>query len=173
MIARSTFGGGRWSGGCPSRDIFSVLVECCSRCCLLWTHIFRNCRLRTGPIRFLTTSAFTPIRNCRSALFTTPASRPSPLRRSRGRSKAPRRGQQSPRPSRGRRRHLRSCHRLLQTSCNHPIQKGANRSCNASAKIQNDTRRRLCSWSRGNRDLAGLAIGEQRLSLPPGQSAVP
>jgi hypothetical protein len=112
----------------------------------------------------LTTSAFIPIGNGRSALFTTPGYRPSPLRRARIRSKAQRPRQQSPLPSRGSRGHLRNCHRLMQTSCNHPIQKSANRSCNANEKLRRDTHRRLCSWSRGNRDLAGLAIGEQRLS---------
>jgi hypothetical protein len=164
MIARSTLGGGRWSGGCPSRDIFSMLVAYCSRCYLLRRHIFRNCRLHTGSIRILTASAFIPIGNGRSALFTTPASQPSPLRRSRVRSKAPRRRQQSPLPGRGSRRHLGNCHRLMPIFCKHPIQKSDSRTSNASAKLQDDTRRRLCSWWHGNRDLAGLAIGEQRLS---------
>jgi hypothetical protein len=165
MIARSTLGGGKWSGGCLSRDIFSMLAEHCSRCCLLRMHTFRSCRLRTGLIRFLTTSAFRLSRNGRSALFTTPASRPSPLRRSRGRSKEPRRRQRSPLPSRGRRKHLRNCHRLIPIFCKHPIQKSDSRTSNASAELQDDTRRCLCSWWRGNRNLAGLAIGEQRLSL--------
>jgi hypothetical protein len=165
MIAGSTLGGGRWSGGCPSRDIFAMLVEYCSLCYLLRMHTFRNCPLRTGPIRFLTTSTFAPIRNGRSALFTTLASRPGPHRRSRGRSKEPRRRQRSPLPSRWSRKHLRNCHRLIPIFCKHPIQKNNSRTSNASAELQDDTRGRLCSWWRGNRDLAGLAIGEQRLSL--------
>jgi hypothetical protein len=45
---------------------------------------------------------------------------------------------------------LRNCHRLMAISCNHPIQKSESRSGNASAKLQNDARRRLCCWWRGN-----------------------
>src|SRR6266436_2879479 len=55
----------------------------------------------TGLIRFRTSSAFTLIGNGQSALFTTPASRPSSLHRSRTWRKAPRPRQRSRLPRRG------------------------------------------------------------------------
>jgi hypothetical protein len=44
----------------------------------------------------------------------------------------------------------------MPTSYKHWIQKSENRSCNANAKLQRNARRRLHSWWRGNRNLAGL-----------------
>jgi hypothetical protein len=157
-VAGSTLDGGRWSGGCPSRDISSMSVACCSRCCLLRMHVFRNCRLHAGPIGLLTASAFIPIGNCRSALFTTPASPPLPLHGARVRHKALHPRQQSPLPSRGSTRYLRNCQCPMPISCNYLIQKSDSRSSNASAKWRRDTHRHLCCWLRGNS--VGLRIGE-------------
>src|ERR1700720_4488572 len=53
----------------------------------------------------------------------------------------------------------------MRASYNHPIRKSKSRSGSASAELQNDARRRLCSWWRANGNSAGLPIGEHRLSL--------
>jgi hypothetical protein len=50
---------------------------------------------------------------------------------------------------------------LMRASYNHPIRKSESRSGSASAKLRNDTRRRLCSWWSGSGNSAGLPIGEQ------------
>jgi len=154
-----------WSDECPWRDIFCLLAEYCSRCCLFRMHICRNCQLRTGQIPICPSSAFIPIGNGRSALFTTRASRRSFLRRSRTRMPASRPRQRSPtsRPRRRCGRHLHSCNHPMPSSYNDPNQKRRNRSCNANAKLRRDAWRRRWSWWRGNRNLAFLATasGEQ------------
>ena len=171
MIARSTLGGGRWSGGCPSRDIFSMLVAYCSRCFLLRMPIFRNCRLHTGPIRIRYSIRIHSDRKWPERIVydtSLPTITPPQIANTEQSAASPATiASAKPREQ----EHLRNCHRLMQTSCNHPIQKSENRSRNASAKLQNDTRRRLCSWWRGNGNSAGLPIGEQRLSpAHPGQA---
>ena len=40
--------GGKWSEECPWRDIFYMLAQHCSRCCLFRINTFRNCGLKTG-----------------------------------------------------------------------------------------------------------------------------
>jgi hypothetical protein len=154
---------GRWSDECLWCDIFSLLAECCSRCCSFRMAICRNCRLPTGQIPICPSSASIPIGNGRSALFTTRASRRSSLHTSRTQI-ASRLRQRSPtsRPRRG--RHLHNCNHPMPSSYRHPIQKSGNRLCNASVRSRKDPRRRPQSGWRSDPNLASLgeAPGEWR-----------
>jgi hypothetical protein len=152
---------GRWSDECLSRDIFSLLAECCSRCCLFRMPVCRNCRLATGQISICPLSVSIPIRNGRSALFTIPTSRRSFLRTSRTQI-ASRLLQRSPTPPPRRGRHLHSCNHPMPTSYSHPIQKSGNRRCNANARLRRDPRRRPQSGWHSDPNLVSLgeASGE-------------
>src|SRR5258708_10625550 len=127
MLVKWNHGGGRVERRMPLTRYFCFVGGILLALLLISDAFFRNYRLRTALIRFRTSSAFTPIGNGRSALSTTPASRPSPLRRSRAWRKAPQPRQRSRLPRRGNGRHLRNCNHLMPTSYNHPIQESENR----------------------------------------------
>jgi hypothetical protein len=129
----------RWarSHQCPA-PIFSLgrrgITRAADCCGLVSSEIAgcRECGLASAP------SIFNPLRNCRSALFTTLAFQRSFLRRPRTlrRISQPRRWSPTSQPPRG--RHLRSPGHQMPSSCNDPIQ-GSGRQ-GSTIKKQHSTR---------------------------------
>jgi len=128
---------------------------------LLRTCLFPNCRLPRARMRVCPPSIFNPCRNCRSALFTTPASQGSFLPRPRTARRISQRRRRSPtsRPPRG--RHLRSRRHRMPSSRNDPIQGSGTRD-SAIIDTRQDAPRHPRCWRRGSH-LAGSGPDSGRL----------